>query len=468
MYTENQIKNPWLIFMVVTIGTFMVNIDSTMINVALPTLEEKLQVSLDQLQWVIIIYLLIITSILPFIGKLSDEKGRKKFFITGVAIFIVASSGSALSQNLYMLITTRAIQAFGGAMIMGNVMGIVANIFPLGKRGRPLGMIGAVVALGTIVGPSIGGLLIEHFSWRAIFLINVPLGILSIVGSLLLLPSLLPKGKTDSGYDIRGALLFFLAMSTLLLQLTNSEMIGWTSPAAIGIISISLLSWILFIFTENRVKNPMIELDFFKNKYFTINSMGNFFFYYLMMSTYILLPLFHHHVLDLSADKIGILMTPQAIVMVIFAPISGWLSDRIGTLIPSVLGMSVIAGSVFLMSQFSPTTPIANIVFTMALIGFGFALFGSPNNVSIIESLPPENSGIAGSLIATMRNFGQVSGTTVGILLLNIGLDRFNGSYAQATSFVFMTSTVIALVALSMLSSQFFFRRNRKTDIKQD
>lgn len=462
MQKEEVVRNPWFIFIVVTIGTFMVNIDSTMINVALPTLEATFQVSLDQLQWVIVIYLLMITSILPFIGKLSDEKGRKKFFIMGVAIFIVASAGSAFSQNLLTLIVTRAIQAFGGAMIMGNVMGIVANVFPLGNRGRPLGMIGAVVALGTIVGPSIGGSLIEHFSWRAIFFINVPLGIISIIGSIILLPPLLPHKQTETAYDIRGALLFFLAMSTLLLVLTNSERIGWTNPVTIGLMTVSLLGWILFIWAEKHAENPMIELSFFMNKYFTINSIGNFAFYYLMMSTYVLLPLFHHHVLHLPVAQIGLLMTPQAVVMIIFAPLSGWLSDRIGTLIPSVTGMGVIAISVFLMSRFNETTTLGSITFVMALIGLGFALFGSPNNVSIIESLPPENAGIAGSLVATIRNFGQVSGTAVGILLLNHGLDRFNGNHVAANASVFTISAVVALSIFILLSTQFFFKKERK------
>ncbi len=168
-----------------------------------------------------------------------------------------------------------------------------------------------------------------------------------------------------------------------------------------------------------------------------------------MMSTYVLLPLYLSHVLKLPVFYIGLLMTPQAIVMIIASPLSGWLADKIGTLIPALIGMAIIALDLLLISQFDSTTTPHQIVVVMLILGIGFSLFASPNNVSVIESLPPSQSGIAGSLIATIRNFGQVTGTAVGILLLNIGLSKYSGDYVQAVNLSFIVNVMIALLTIS-------------------
>lgn len=382
--------NPWVIFFFVTIGTLMVNIDSSIINVALPTLQQSFGAPIRQVQWVITIYLLVITGTLPFIGKLSDDKGRKKFFIWGVAVFILGSVLSAFATSLFILIVSRAVQGIGGAMIMGNVMGIVANTFPQGKRGRALGMIGAVVAVGTIIGPALGGLLIDQFGWRFIFWINVPLGILSMVGAYYCMPSLIPEsGKQKVKYDIGGSVIFFIATATLLYFLSNAgEAGGISGTAGITLLVVSILSWIAFFYTERKVADPMVNLDFFKNAQFTIGIVSMFMYYYLMMSTYVLLPLYFAYFLEIPVFYIGLLMTPQAIVMIIVSPFSGWLSDRIGTQIPSIIGMLIVTLDIWWMISFNGQTTYAEIITTMAIFGIGLSMFASPNNVSILEKSP--------------------------------------------------------------------------------
>lgn len=451
--------NPWVIFFFVTIGTLMVNIDSSIINVALPTLQQTFDAPINQVQWVITIYLLIITGILPFIGKLSDEKGRKKFFIWGVAVFILGSVLSAFATSLFILIASRAVQGIGGAMIMGNVMGIVANTFPQGNRGKALGTIGAVVAAGTIIGPALGGLLIEQFGWRLIFWINVPLGILSIIGTYYFMPSLTPKSnKQKPTYDISGSVLFFVATATLLYFLSNVEELGLSSGTAISLIVISALSWLGFFYQERKASDPMVDLEFFKNPQFTIGIVSMFMYYYLMMSTYVLLPLYFAYFLEIPVFYIGLLMTPQAIVMIIVSPFSGWLSDRIGTLIPSIIGMLIVTLDIWWMISFNGQTTYTEIIITMAVFGIGLSMFASPNNVSILESLPASKSGIVGSLIATMRNFGQVTGTAVGILLFNFGISRFHGNYDHAMNLAFTVSVVIGFIAILLLTLGFKFK----------
>lgn len=454
---KNSKINPWIIFIFVTIGTLMVNIDSSIINVALPVLQKTFHAPINQVQWVITIYLLIITGILPFIGKLSDDKGRKKFFLWGVGIFIISSMLSAFALSLPMLIVSRAIQGIGGAMIMGNVMGIVANSFEQGNRGKALGMIGAVVATGTIVGPALGGFLIDQFGWRSIFLINVPLGLISIIGASYFLPSFKRdnENKQKSKYDIKGSVTFFIATSTLLYFISNVERLGVTSGISILLLVISALSWIAFFTAERKVQDPMVNLSFFKNAQFTIGIVSLFMYYYLMMSTYVLLPIYFDSFLNIPVLYIGLLMTPQAIMMIIVSPVSGWLADRVGTLIPSIIGMLIIAADIGWMITFNEQTSYADIIIVMAVLGIGFSLFASPNNVSILESLPASQSGIVGSLIATMRNFGQVTGTAVGILLFQIGASRFDGNYDSAMNFTLTFSVVIGVFALILLLLRF-------------
>ncbi len=231
---------PWLIFISVSTAAFMSNIDASVLNVAIPTLEAHFNVGNQQVQWVILSYLLIITGILPLVGKLSDLLGRKIIFVIGLGVFVLGSVLSALSLSIVQLIIFRAIQGIGGAIMQGNVMSIVANTFPKGSRGKALGAIGSIVAIGTIVGPSLGSFLIKYFSWRSIFWINLPIGLLGIIGCLILLPHD-TKEKEDHTLDYLGAVLFFVSTTSLLLYLSNGKTWGFDSLIEILLLITALI-----------------------------------------------------------------------------------------------------------------------------------------------------------------------------------------------------------------------------------
>src|SRR5699024_5681242 len=312
--------------------------------------------------------------------------------------------------------------------------------------------IGAVVAVGTIVGPALGGLLIDQFGWRFIFWINVPLGILSFIGSSHFMPFLMPDFNNHKAkYDISGSVLFFMATATLLYFLSNvgEGEIGFTT--GIILLVVSILSWVAFFNIEKNADDPMVNLGFFKNPQFAVGIVSMFIYYHLMMTTYVLLPLYFAHFLEIPVFYIGLLMTPQAIIMIFVAQFSGWLADRIGMQLPSIIGMLIVTLDLWWMISFNAQTTYVEIVITMVVLGIGLGLFASPNNVSILESLPASKSGIVGSLIATMRNFGQVTGTAVGILLLNFGLGQFNGHYDQAMNLAFTVSVVIGFITILLL-----------------
>nr|NNM89379.1 MFS transporter [Bacilli bacterium] len=427
--TSNSYR--WIVFATVVIGTFMVNVDSSIVNVALPILQMQYHIAAGILQWVVTGYLLMITAILPMVGSLSDRLDRKKMFILGIFIFTVSSALCALAINFSMLVLFRFLQAIGGALIQANVMSIVSFTFPEGQRGRPLGLIGSVVALGTIVGPALGGVLIAAMGWRSIFWVNVPFGILSIVVSALLLKPI-SKGIGVKGFDWWGSGWFILATVTLMIFVSNGGSFGWTSLYSLLFIIVSLISWAVFIVREQKFPKPLIELSMFRIWSFSIGNIVGFLSFVIMMFPAMLLPLFLHHIMHLSVSSMGLLLMAQSIVMVLFAPIGGLLSDRIGHYLPTVLGMVLITVSMIMMDSLAPTSGIVMIVLIQALLGAGLGLFSSPNNVVVLEAVPVEKTGLTGSLIATIRNLGRVSGVAVAMLLFQVAVGNLV-NYPQNT-----------------------------------
>ena len=457
---------PWLIFAAVTTGTFMSNVDASILNVALPVLEDEFAVGPQTLQWVISGYLLVITSILPAVGKLSDIKGRKKMFMIGVSIFTLGSFLSALSTSVWQLVAFRIIQGVGGAIMQGNVMSIVAHTFPPGRRGKALGAIGSVVAAGTIVGPSLGGFLIHQFGWPSIFWVNVPIGILGVLGTYLLLPPDTLEHR-DERLDYTGSVVFFVAMTSLLLYVSQSQEWGFQSVASILSVVIAVLAWIGFVYWENRVKDPLIDLSFFKDPTFSIGNIAGYVSYVLIMFPSILLPLYLHNVVHVGVDRIGFLMTAQAIAMMVAAPIAGWLSDRVGHDWPSVIGMGITAVSLWMMGQFDVTTQPFDVVLALSLFGIGVGLFQSPNNVAILESVPVGQTGITGGIIATVRNFGRVSGVAIAVFLFQwtMGTNDSLTKYVESVSFVFYFGSGLAVITLFVLVSRLRVSVKRKKEL---
>lgn len=450
---------PWLVFFSVTTGTFMVNVDSSILNVALPVLGKTFEAPPHMVQWVITGYLLVITSILPVIGRLSDLKGRKYFFVSGVGLFTIGSVLTAFSPTLLWMVLFRIVQGVGGGMIMGNVMSIVADTFPRGKRGRPLGIIGSIVAAGTIAGPALGGMLIAAWGWRSIFWINVPIGLISVAASSILLAPPIRKGEAaEEGdaarFDFIGGVVFFAAVTSLLLLISNGYQWGWMSGPGLLMLGIAAGGWVGFIWREWSTDNPLIDLSLFGNLRFTIGNITGFLSFILMMLPSILLPLFLDHVRHISISNIGLIMSVQAIAMIISSPLSGWVADRYGNAWPSIAGLSAAAAALGLMSRFGGGTSVMEVVLTLGLFGTGMGFFQSPNNVAVLESVPSSKTGLTGSLMATIRNFGRVTGVSLTVLLFQVGSAGHSSAagYREGITFVFLIGLAIAVAAILLVT----------------
>lgn len=445
----------WIMFATVVSGTFMVNIDSSIMNVAIPVLEREFHAGPEILQWVISAYLLVITGILPLIGTLSDRVNRKNVFIVGVTIFTGGSVLCAFSQSIDELIFFRILQSIGGSIIMGNVMSIVSYIFPAGQRGRPLGVIGSVVAAGTIVGPSLGGILISLYSWRSIFWVNVPIGILSVTASIFLLIPI-RSDKPRKKFDIMGSILFFVGIISLMLVISEGQTWGWTSARILVAFAVSVATLAAFLRHELRVENPVIELALFRSGTFTLGNLAGYLSYIMIMVPSFLLPLYMHDVLHISTAHIGLLLTPQAISMILFSPVGGWLADKYGANWPATLGLLVATLGLGTMTLFNSSSSYLDIVVALSIFGLGMGVFTSPNNVSVLESAPIEKSGLTGSLIAAVRNFGRVSGVAFAVLFLQVSGNNLQSSlgFAKAASFAFMMAVVIGLIGTALTISR--------------
>lgn len=410
----------WIAFASVTASTFMVNVDSSIVNVALPTLSRQFHLSVGALEWTVTMYLLVITAILPVVAKLADILGRRRVFVTGLTIFVIGSALCGLSTGFTQLVAARGLQGVGGAIMQANVMSIVTLMFPENMRGRALGMIGSVVAGGTLMGPILGGVLIAAFGWPSIFYVNVPIGLWGIFGTLRYVP-VFPGTPLRGRFDWLGGTLFaafVVAFLTLFADLSGHIVIG--RDLVLALVAVFTLAW--FIRQEVRVKEPLVTLAVFRERLFSMAMGAGLLYWILMLFPAFLMPLYLGHVLHFGALQIGLLMIPLSVTMLIVSPLGGYLSDRMGTAKPAVIGIVVFIVANAWLATFGEHTPMWAIVTALALQGAASGLFSSPNNSEIFARADRSLVGVVGGLIASERNFGRSLGVTVAALSLATGI----------------------------------------------
>ena len=419
---ENVKKSPnyrWYVLAAVSTGTFMSTLDSSIVNVALPTISEQFQVELSTLQWTVTAYLLAITSLLPVFGRLADMLGRKKIFGLGFIIFTSGSALCGLSPGIWFLVGARVLQAIGAAMLMANSAAIIVAIFPFQERGRALGLTGTVVALGSMSGPALGGILISLAGWRTIFYINLPLGILAY----LLVQSILPSDQLlaeEESFDFAGAFLFAGGMISLLYSINSGSVWGWSNPLILlGLLcGLGLLTG--FLINERRVIHPVIDLSLFRIHQFVIGNLCGWLSFVAMFANAMLLPFYLQQVLNCSPSQVGLLMTAFPVAMAITAPISGHASDKYGPWLLTSGGMLITAASLFYFSTLTPATVLYQVIPGSLLMGLGAGMFQSPNNNSVMSSVPRTKLGVAGGISSLVRNIGMISGIALSVSLFEL------------------------------------------------
>ncbi len=408
----NSNSHHWWVLGTVSIGIFMATLDASIVNISLPTIMADFKASLAVSEWIILSYLLVITGLLLPFGRLADMTGRKKVFRLGFLIFSLGSGLCALSQSPAQLIFFRALQAVGAAMLMSNSFAIITAVFPTEKRGRALGIVGTVVATGFTVGPSLGGFLVNAFGWRSIFYINIPVGLVGIIMTTCIINEQLvsPTLGQKKSFDFPGAALIIIGLSALLLGLTTGQAGRWGTPLVVCELALAAFTLTLVPVWEARTPQPLIDLKLFNNRLFSFGNLAGFLSFLAISTNAFLMPFFLQLALGYNPFEAGLLMTPTALAIAVVAPISGWLSDRTDPRILSTLGLAINACAMFWLGMLTAHSSYHDVLIRLVLLGIGQGLFQSPNNSSVMGSVPREYLGIAGGFLSMMRNIGQVVG----------------------------------------------------------
>ncbi|MBN1218531.1 MAG: MFS transporter [Anaerolineae bacterium] len=400
----------WLAMAAVATGVFLGTIDGSIVNVSLPTMMQALQTDFPTIQWVILGYLLVITCLLLSMGRLADIRGKKKVYLLGFVIFTLSSMLCGLAPGAGWLVAFRVIQAIGAAMVTALGMGIVTAAFPPQERGKALGIMGTIVSVGIAAGPALGGLLIGTVGWRAIFFVNVPVGIVGVLMVRAFVPDDIPTGRQR--FDFAGAGALFIGLLSLLLALTLGQRLGFSAPLILALLVNFVLFLVLFLLVEGKVAQPIVDLSMFHNPLFSTSLLTGFMTFVALGSSFIL-PFYLQDVLGYSATQVGLLLTVLPAMLSITAPLSGTLSDRFGTRGLTTTGLLLIAFTFLMLSTLQTDTSTLGYILRIVPLGIGMGMFQSPNNSAIMGAVGKQRLGIGSGMLAMTRTLGQTTGVAV-------------------------------------------------------
>lgn len=416
MQNINEYKNRWIILAVVVLLPFMGTLDSTIVNVVLPVMVNIFSVTMSSVQLIVVCYLITIVSTILFFGRLGDIKGKSVIFNLGLCVFTIGSLLCGLSKSFTWLVLFRIIQAIGASAAMANNQGIITQVFPANERGKALGVSSTFLALGTMIGPPLGGFIVSYLNWNYIFFINIPIGIVATIVGFKILPSQLNEKKED--IDFIGAIIFGASVIFLFYSLISGETVGYDNSQIIFCLFLAVLLFSIFIFVEKRKKYPIIDFSLFKNPLFSVGILCTFLCYLSFNTNNIVQPFYLQDVLKMTPKYAGLIMMISPVIIAIIAPSSGYLSDKIGSEYLTFIGLMVMGIGMSLMATLNAISSIQVLIVYISLIAIGNALFLSPNNSLVMSSASREKLGIAGSINAFVRNLGQSSGVAMATFIL--------------------------------------------------
>ena len=403
---SNKASNKWLALMTTSVGTLMASINNSIVNIANPVMAAEFGVSMAQIQWVATIYLIVTSSMTVFFGRMGGRLGAHRMYIFGVAAFTLGSLACSLVDQLQFLLMTRAIQGLGAAMMVSVSIGLVATIFPQAERGRAMGINALMVGLGSVTGPTVGGLVLSVGSWHSIFLLGVPFGLTTLVFALLWLRSPLPRNKEIS-LGLGSALLLMAAIACLVMFLNG----GFDGQQWFGLACIILV--IGFIFVERRSAQPLLAPALLKNKRFILGNIIAILSYAAQMMMTFQIPFFLETIWAIPVGNVGFLMMASALTMAISGPLSGIVADRFGAfkvMIPALISVGLGLTIAFFLG---PVPIIWLFIIMMVLMGAGMGFFNTPNNSDIMTAAGRENSSFASGFVGTCRTLAFCIGTAL-------------------------------------------------------
>jgi EmrB/QacA subfamily drug resistance transporter len=415
----------WFVLIGVGLGALMGTIDASIVNISLPTLEQYFATNFATVEWVILGYALIMTALTLGAARLGDLMDKKKLYLWGLALFTGGSILCAASPSIYLLIGARILQGFGAALTSALGFAIITQIFPAGERGKAFGFMGSIIAVGIASGPPLGGLIIGTLSWHWVFLVNVPIGLVSLAFVTRFVPSL-PAPNSQQRFDLPGALIMFVALGAYALAMTLGQDRGFADPLVWIFLGVGLVGLAIFVLVERRIAHPMIDFRIFRSFLFVLNLLMGFLVSSVLAGLFIL-PYYLELVKHYPTFVVGVLMMIDPLGLAIVAPISGSLSDRFGSRITSILGLMVVALGCLTLGALQLDTTQVGFVLHMVPIGIGMGLFMSPNNSAIMGAVPKERLGITSGLLTLTRLLGQTTGLPLMGVLFSARVLAFAG-----------------------------------------
>lgn len=411
-FHELSSRRRFAILAVCSMSVLIVGLDVTIVNVALPAIKVDLHASIPGLQWIIDGYTLVLASLLLLAGSTADRLGRRRTFVCGLSIFVVASLLCSVTPNLALLVVFRMLQAIGGSMLNPVAMSIITNTFTVPReRAQAIGVWAAVMGLSMALGPAVGGLLVDSVGWRSIFWVNIPVGLTAIVLSSLIIPE--SRAARTRRVDVPGQILVISFLSSLTFAIIEAPTHGWASTTILGAFTVSALSLIALLVTEVRRHDPLIDVRFFRSVPFAsatilavaaFGSLGGF----LFLNT-----LYLQEVRGLSALRAGLDTLPMAVVAILASPISGRIVGRSGARAPLLMAGVTMTGGCAMLTELSPSTSFAWLFGAYVLFGVGFGLVNPPITHTAVSGMPRDQAGVASGVASTSRQVGQTLGVAI-------------------------------------------------------
>lgn len=415
----------WTMFVITAIGNFIAMLDATTVNLALYPMSADLHVSMSQIQWVMIAYMLVLTVFLPFFGKLGDIFPKNKLYSIGFLIFAIGAFLNTSAESFGLLIAYRCIEALGASIMLSNAQAIIATIFKNERRGKALGLNGCIVALGGMTGPALGGILINSFGWHSVFYPCIPVALAGAYYAWKMLPHGVKIDRENFKFDYKGFLYFTISLFALLLAISEGHSWGWGSLKIIALGVITFIFGALFYFRDHKINYPLINFSLFKIKPFAFGNLAVMTSYMAMFTNSILLPFFLQEIMKYNALITGLLILPYSITLSFTAPICGKLAGRYGSRYLTLAGPTVFSIALLLFTLYDKNAAMWQIILASGIMGIGNGLFQSPSNNAIMTSVNKNELGIASGILALSRNMGNILGVAVTITLFETFKNMF-------------------------------------------
>jgi EmrB/QacA subfamily drug resistance transporter len=401
----------WFSLAAVSFGLFMIMLDNTVVNVALPAIQRDLGADLSELQWVVTGYALTFAALMLIGGKVADAYGRRRIFVLGIAVFTLASLWCGLAGSGEMLIAARVLQGGGAALMNPATLSIIAAAFPPRERGMAIGIWAGVSALALAIGPLVGGLITEHLHWSWIFFVNVPIGIVAIAASYLFIDE--SRDETHVRLDIPGLATSGIGLFALTYALIEANTYGWGSTRIVGSFVVAAAALAGFVLLERHQRAPLLPLELFRNRTYTGSNIVVLLVALAMFGVFFFVSLYMQNILGYSAVQTGAAFLPMTILIILIAPIAGRASDRIGSRGLLTAGMTLIAIQLLLLSRLDETATYWHLLPAFLIGGVGMALTMTPSAAAATRSVPVEKAGVGSAVLNASRQVGGSLGIAV-------------------------------------------------------